>query len=114
MLCNHFDKYALCFDRDLNGGCMSRLGRMPVEYNASYLAEDLVKQSDKQSADETCAKSLICPEHDSLRNNWIMCIVSFCSSKRVVEAVVTKLLASVRICIAKHAALNSLHRPRRN
>ena len=75
MLCNHLDKYALCFNRDLNGGCKSRLGRMPVDtarYNESDLAKDLVKQSDKQSADETCAKSSICPEHDSLRSIWIM------------------------------------------
>ena len=60
MLCNHLDKYALRFNKDLNGGCMSRLGRMPVDtarYNASDFAEDLVKQSDKQSADDTCARS---------------------------------------------------------
>ena len=46
---------------------MSRLGRMPVDtarYNASHVAEDLVKQSDKQSAEGTCARSSICPEHD--------------------------------------------------
>ena len=50
---------------------MSRLGRMLVDiarYNASDLAEDLVKQYDNQSADEPCAKSSICPEHDSLRS----------------------------------------------
>ena len=52
---------------------------MPVDtarYNASELADDLVKQSDKQVADETSAKYSICPEHDSLRSIWIMCIVS--------------------------------------
>ena len=92
---------------------MSRLGEMPVDtarYNASYLAEDLVKQSDKQSAYETCANSSICPEHDSLRSIWIMCIVR----SRVVEAIVTRLLSSVRICIATRAALISIHNPRRN
>ena len=79
---------------------MSRFGRMPVDmalYNASDVAEDLVKQSDKQSAEATCARSSNCPEHDSLRNICILCIVSFCSDNRVVEAVVTKLLASVRV-----------------
>ena len=53
MLCNNLDKYALCFNRDLNVGCMSGLGRTPVDislYDASDLSEDLVKQSDKQSA----------------------------------------------------------------
>ena len=50
---------------------MSRLGRIPVDtalYNASDITEDLVKQYDKQSADDTCARSSICPKHDSLRN----------------------------------------------
>ena len=71
MLCNHSDKCAFCLNRDLNGGCMSMLGRMPVDtarYNASDLEEDLVMQSDKQYADETFPKSSICPEHDSLRS----------------------------------------------
>ena len=54
---------------------MSRLGRMPVDtarYNESDLAEDLVRQSDKQSADKTCAQSSICPEHDSLRRVFLL------------------------------------------
>ena len=73
---------------------------MPVDTarnNASDFAEDLVKQSDKQSAEAMCARSSICPEHDSLRKIWIMWIVSFCSGNRVVEAGVTELLASVRM-----------------
>ena len=71
MLCSHLHKYDLCFYKELNGGCMSRFGRIPDDttlYNASDLAEGLVKQSDKQSADDTCARSSICPEQDSLRN----------------------------------------------
>ena len=68
MLYNNFDKYALCFNKDLNGGCISRFGRMPVDtdlHNASDFADDFVKQSDKQSAEDTCARSSICPEQDS-------------------------------------------------
>ena len=45
MLCNHLDKYALCFNNDLNGGCMSRFGKIPDDtalYNAYAFAEDLV------------------------------------------------------------------------
>ena len=71
MLWSHLGKYALCFNKDLSEGCMSRFGRIPDDtalYNAYDLAEDLVKQSDKQSADDTCARSSICPEHDSLRS----------------------------------------------
>ena len=44
---------------------MSRFGRIPDDtalYNASDFAEDFVKQSGKQSADDTCARSSICPE----------------------------------------------------
>ena len=65
MLHNHFDKYALCFNKDLNGGYISRFGWMPVDtdlYNASDFADDFIKQSDKQSAEDTCARSSICPE----------------------------------------------------
>ena len=43
---------------------MSRVGMMPVDtvrYDASDFAEDLVKQADKQSAEDTCARSSICP-----------------------------------------------------
>ena len=64
---------------------MSRLGRMPVDtawYIAAYLAGGAAKQSDKQSADETCAKSSICPEHDTLRSTWI-----------------SKLCVSIEICL---------------
>ena len=71
MLESHFDKYALCFNKDLTRGCMSRLGMIPFDtalQNASDVAEGLAKQSDKQSADDTCAKYSICPEHYALRN----------------------------------------------
>ena len=44
------------------------MGRMPVEtdlYKASDFADDFVRQSDKQSAEDTCGRTSICPEHDS-------------------------------------------------
>ncbi len=40
----------LCFNKDLNGGCISKLGMMPVYtdlYRASDYADDFVIQSDK-------------------------------------------------------------------
>ena len=59
MLCSHLGKNSV-FNRDLNGGCIFRLLSAPVDtarINASRLADDLVKQSDRQSADATCARS---------------------------------------------------------
>ena len=39
-------RYALCVNKDLNGGCISKLGRMPVDtdvYRASDFADDFCK-----------------------------------------------------------------------
>ena len=75
MLYSHFVRYVLCFNKDLNGGCISRLGRMPVDtdlYSASDFADDFVRQSDKQAAEDTRARSSNCPEQDSFLNIWIM------------------------------------------
>ena len=77
-------------------------------------ADDLARQYDKQSAEDAYGRSSICPEQDSFLNIWIIWIVSFCSGKRVVEVVVTRLFPSVRMWIATHAALMSIHKPRRN
>ena len=49
-----------------------------------------------------------CVQQDSFLNIWIMWIVSFCSGKRVVEAVVTRLLASVRM-MNSHARGADVH-----
>ena len=71
MLRSHLDKYALCFNKDLNGGCMSIFGRIPVDTavcSASDFADDFVRQSDQQSADGTCARSSSCPEQDYFLN----------------------------------------------
>ena len=63
-------KHVICFNRDLNGGCKSRLLRIPVDTAliiASDLADDLVRPSDKQSTEPTCARDLVSPEQVSLR-----------------------------------------------
>ncbi len=41
-----FVRYALCFNKDLSGGCISKLGRMPVDtdlYSAPDLVDDFVE-----------------------------------------------------------------------
>ena len=47
------------------------IGKDPVctaWINACGLADDLVRQSDRQSSETTCARSSIDPEHASLRS----------------------------------------------
>ena len=60
---------ASCCNSYLNGGCMSRLLRILVDTavtRASDLADDIVRQSDKQSVEATCGISSSCPEQASL------------------------------------------------
>ncbi len=51
---------------------MSKFGRIPDDaaycIKASDFADDIDRKSDKQSADDACARSSICPEQDSFFN----------------------------------------------
>ena len=102
VLCaNHSTKNALFCNMVRKGGCASTFKRLPVRtalMSSSALAECLVSESARQSSLRTCARSCICPLLLSFLNIWIKCIVSFCSGWCVVDAVVTRLFASVRMC----------------
>ena len=80
----------------------------------SAFADNFVKQTAKQFWVETWAKSWILPELVSFRNMEIMWIVSFCSSKWIVLAVVTRFFASVLMWISATSPDMSIHNPRRN
>ena len=60
------------------------------------------------------ARSWIPPEQDSFLNIEIMCIVSFCSSKWIVLAVVTRFFTSVLVWIFAISSDMSIHNPQRN
>ena len=70
-----------------------------------------VKQSDRQCSVRTCLKSSTSHEHASLRSICTMLIVSVCSGRCVLEAVLTRLCASVRMCIGLASPLMSIHKP---
>ena len=73
-LCGGIDKKSLVCPKggSEKAGCISRLLRTRVDttrINASSLANDLVNQSDRQSAEGTCARPSICPEQDSFQKH---------------------------------------------
>ena len=76
------------------------------------LALFLAKLLERQCSVLTCDKSAMTPEQASLLSIGIRWILSCCSGPRVVEAVVTRLLASVRMWISASIPLMSFHKPR--
>ena len=117
MFCTKWTKKALCSMSVLKLGCISTLRNLPVftaVIKLSAFADAFVKQSDKQFWVEVWAKSWILPEQASFRNIEITWIVSFCSGKWIVLAVVTTFFASVLMWIFAISPDMSIHNPRRN
>ena len=114
---HQMDKEVLCSMSVLKSGWMSTLGNLPVftaVIKLSAFADAFVKQSDKQFWIEIWAKSWILREQASFRNIEITWIVSFCSSKWIVLAVVTTFYAPVLMWICATSPDMSIHNPRRN
>ena len=114
---HHVDKNALCYMRVLKFGRTSTSNNLTVftaVIKLSAFADDFVKQSAKQFRVEMRARSWILPEHVSFRNIEIMWIVSFCSGKGIVLAVVTRFFASVLMWISATSSDMSIHNPRKN
>ena len=113
----HVVTNALCFNNVLNGGWTSTWSSLPVGLELtswSGFAVCLVSESAKQYSLAIWLKSSRCPVLLSCLSICIRWCVSFCSGKCVVCAVVTKLLASVRIWISTISPLTSARRARRN
>ena len=114
---DHVTKKALCLSTDRNGGCTSTCSSWPVSIDWmswSGLAECLVNGSAKQYSLAMWERSSRCPVLLSCLSIWIKWCVSFCSGKWVVRAVVTRLFASVLICIGKISPLTSAQSARTN
>ena len=114
---HHVDKNALCYMRVLKFGRTSTSNNLTVftaVIKLSAFVDDYVKQSAKQFWVEMRARSWILPEQVSFRNMEIMWIVSFCSSKGIVLAVVTRFFASVLMWISATSPDMSIHNPREN
>ena len=114
---HHVDKNALCYMRVLKFGRTSTSNNLTVftaVIKLSAFVDDVVKQSAKQFWVEMRARSWIRPEQVSFRNMEIMWIVSFCSGKGIVLAVVTRFLVSVLMWISATSPDMSIHNPRKN
>ena len=114
---HHVDKNALCYMRVLKFGWTSTSNNLTVctaVIKLSAFADNFVKQTAKQFWVEMWARSWIRPEQVSFRNMEIMWIVSFCSGRRIVLAVVTKFLVSVLMWISATSPGMFIHNPRRN
>ena len=114
---NHVDENALCYMRVLKFGRTSTSNKLTVftaVIKLSAFVDDFVKQSAKQLRVEMRARSWILPERFSFRNMEIMWIVSFCSGKGIVLAVVTRFFASVLMWISATSHDMSIHNPRKN
>ena len=114
---HHVDKNALCYMRVLKFGRTSTSNNLTVftaVIKLSAFVDDFVKQTAKQFWVEMWARSWILPEQVSFRNMEIMWIVSFCSGKGIVLAVVTRFFASVLMWISATSPDMSIHNPRKN
>ena len=114
---HHVHKNALCYMRVLKFGWTSTSNNLTVctaVIKLSVFADNFVKQTAKQFLVETWARSWILPELVSFRNMEIMWIVSFCSGKGIVLAVVTRFFVSVLMWISATSPGMSIHNPRRN
>ena len=114
---HHVDKNALCSMRVLKFGWTStskNLTASTAVIKLSAFTDVFVKQSAKQFWVEMWARSWILPEQVSFRNMEIMWIVSFCSGKWIVLAVVTRFFASVLMWTSGTSPDMSIHSPRRN
>ena len=115
-MCVKVDKEALRSIIVLKSRWMSTSSKFPVSTTVirlSALDEAFVKQSAKQFWVGMWARSWILPEQASFRNIEIMWIVSFCSGRWIVLAVVTKFFASVLMWIFVTSPYRSIHNPRR-
>ena len=113
---HHVDKKALCSMSVLKLGCMSTSNSVPVftaVIKLSAFVDAFVRQSDWQFWVELRARSWMLPEQSSFLNIEIMWIVSFCSGKWIVLAVVTRFFASVLMWIFAISPDRSIHNPRR-
>ena len=113
----HVDKNAMSSMRVLKFGWTSTSHNLTVStavINLSAFADNFVKQTNKQFWVEMWAKSCTLAEQVSFRNMEIMWVVSFCSSKWIVLAVVTRFFASVLMWISATSPDMSIHNPRKN
>ena len=113
----HWHKKALCLSNERKSGCTSTFSITPVSIvltSWSGLADDLVSGSARQYSLAIWDKSSSWPVLLSCLNICIRWWVSFCSGKWVVCAVVTRLLASVLICIGMISPVTSAHKARIN
>ena len=101
-MCVKVDKEALRSIIVLKSRWMSTSSKFPVSTTVirlSALDEIFVRQSAKQFWVGMWARSWILPEQASFRNIEIMWIVSFCSGRWIVLAVVTRFFASILMWI---------------
>ena len=111
---SHCERNALCSISNRSAGCWSISFNVPeitALRSSSDFADCFVKESLRQRSVRIWAKSSICPEHASFLNICIMWMVSLCSGKCVLEAVVTRLFASVRRCTSTDWPDISVHSP---
>ena len=113
----HAGKKALCSMSVLKFGRTSTSNHLTVftTVKLSAFADDLVKRICQTILSWDVSKVMrILPEQASFRNMEIMWIVSFCSGKWIVLAVVTKFFASVLMWISATSPDMSIQNPRRN
>ena len=114
---HHVDKRTFCSMSVLKFGWTSTSNDLPVftaVIKLSAFADDFVKQSAEIFWVEMWARSWILPEQASFRNMEIIWIISFCSRKWIVLAVVTKFFASLLMRISAISPDMSIHNPRKN